>query len=329
MLSLCLIVCDEEELLPGCLAAAAPVADEIVVVDTGSTDRSASIAADSGACVLHLPWTESFADARNAALDAALGDWVLFLDADEHLVRERALEIRELLGRGGRDAFLFPMFNLTGDGSTSTTHPALRLWRNRPTYRYEGRIHERLVGLPLDRPERFELVDIPVVHHGYLARVVADRRKTARNLALLQLEAREAPGPYTSFNLGSEYLRLADWPRAAEHLDEAWLAICGEPEWESIGFAPLLAVRAGRARRELGRLEAARGLLGVALERLPDYTDLVYELAACAVAAGDRAEAERLLKRCLELGDAPLPYAGTVGAGTHLARAFLEALRAA
>jgi tetratricopeptide (TPR) repeat protein len=317
-LTLCLIVRDEEELLPACLEAAAPAADEIVVVDTGSTDATVAIAESFGARVLHRPWDGSFSAARNAALEAATGDWVLFLDADEQLQADPAA-VRELVGRTWREAFFVPMTSLTGDGSTSTLHPALRLWRNRPAHRFEGRVHERLAGLPADLPERFELADLPVLHHGYLDRIVAERHKAERNLELL---AAEPPGPYTSFNLGSEHLRSGDWAAAADRLDAA-LASAGDA-WPELGYGPLLAARAARARREAGRLDEAEALLEDAIPRLPEYTDLTFELAHCALARGASDRAALLLRRCLAQGDAPPRYLGTVGAGSHLARGLLE-----
>jgi tetratricopeptide (TPR) repeat protein len=321
--SLCLVVRDEEELLSGCLASAADAVDELVVVDSGSTDGTVAIAESFGARVLHVPWSGSFSEARNAGLEQATGDWILMLDADERLAPGAAPALRTLLGRTWREAFLLPLTSPTGP-QTALRHPALRLWRNRPGYRFAGRVHEALAGLPTGLPERFELAPVEIEHLGYLPEHAAARGKTARNLALLELEP---PGPARSVDLGSEYLRVGELERAAEHLDDAWLGICGDPGWPAVGFAPLLAARAARTRRELGRLEAARGLLGVALERLPDYTDLWFELAACATAAGDRAEAERLLERCLELGDAPLRYPATIGAGSRLARARLDEVR--
>ena len=84
-LSLCMIVRDEEEMLPGCLAPLRDVVDEIVVVDTGSTDATVEIAESFGARVVHFPWNGSFADARNVSIDAATGDWIMYLDADEHM----------------------------------------------------------------------------------------------------------------------------------------------------------------------------------------------------------------------------------------------------
>lgn len=317
-LTLCLVVRDEQELLPACLEAAAVAADEIVVVDTGSTDATRAIAASFGAQVLERPWTGSFAEPRNVALEAASGDWVLFLDADEHL-RASAPDLRALLTRTWREAFLFPMTSLTGDGTTSTVHAALRLWRGRADRRYTGRVHERLGGLPTDLPERVELVDLPIVHHGYLDRIVERRRKVERNLELLSTEP---PGAETSFNLGSEFARARRWGAAAGHLDAAWKTV-GDA-WPEVGFGPLLAARAARARREIGRIAEAESLLEDAIARLPEYTDLTFELAHCAVARGAAGDAARLLRRCLDQGDAPPELAGTVGVGSHLARALLE-----
>jgi tetratricopeptide (TPR) repeat protein len=314
-LTLCLIVRDESELLPACLDAAAAQADELIVVDTGSTDDTVAIARAYGARVLEVPWEGSFSPPRNVALAAAHGDWVLFLDADEQLQGD----VRHLLGRRWREVFLLPTTNLTGDGSGATVHPSLRLWRNRRSYRFEGRVHERLGGLPFELPERFELAETGILHLGYLDRHVARRAKTERNLALL---AAEAPGPYTAFNRGSEHARAGDWTRAAAWLDEA-LAELG-PAWRQVGYGPLLAARAARARRETGRVAEARALLEEALSEAPDYTDLAYELACCAVEAGERAEAAALLRRCLAQGDAPPRYLGRAGAGSDLARDLLH-----
>ena len=316
-LTLCLIVRDEAELLPACLDAAVPQADELIVVDTGSSDDTVAIARSYGARVLEVPWEGSFSPPKNVALAAAHGDWILFLDADEQLQGE----VRPLLRRSWREAFLLPMTSLAGDGSDVSVHPALRLWRSRRDRRFSGRVHERIEGLPFELPERFELAETGILHLGYLDRYVRRRGKTERNLTLL---AQEEPGPYTAFNRGSEHARAGDWARAAACFDDA-LAQLG-PARRDVGYGPLLAARAARARRETGRVDEARALLEEALRDAPEYTDLAYELACCAVEAGDRAEAAALLRRCLAQGDAPATYLGRAGTGSFLARRLLHLL---
>src|SRR5204863_18128 len=172
-LSLCMIVKDEEEMLPGCLEPIRHHVDEIIVVDTGSTDRTVEIAESFGAKVIHFPWNGSFSDARNVGLDAASGDWLMYLDADA---------------------------------------------------------------------------------------------------------------------------------RARQQFETAWTQLGSR--WQEVGYGSILIARLGAVRRVDGDLEGARAVLAQGLAVFADHTDLVYELSLCAWETGDLAEAERLARRCLEIGHA-------------------------
>ena len=87
-ISLCMIVKDEEEFLPGCLESVKEAVDEIIIVDTGSTDRTVEIAKSYGAKVYFHPWENDFSKARNYSISYATGDWIMYLDADEELFKE-------------------------------------------------------------------------------------------------------------------------------------------------------------------------------------------------------------------------------------------------
>ena len=100
-LTLCLIARNEEEMLPGCLASVRGVVDEVVVVDTGSTDRTRQVAAEAGALVLDRPWDDDFAAPRNLALSRATAGWVLALDADERLAPSAGQVVLGAIARGG------------------------------------------------------------------------------------------------------------------------------------------------------------------------------------------------------------------------------------
>src|SRR5579875_2454533 len=156
-LSLCMIVKDEEQLLPRCLKAIRPAVDEIIVVDTGSSDATMDIARSFGARVIEHPWTGSFAEPRNVSFDAATGDWIIYLDADEVLVSEDVERLRELTGQTWREAFHLIETSFVGelgDGS-AIVNTALRVFRNRPEYRFTGSIHEQIwTTLPSDIPGR-------------------------------------------------------------------------------------------------------------------------------------------------------------------------------
>jgi tetratricopeptide (TPR) repeat protein len=329
-MSLCMIVKDEEEMLPRSLAAVAGAVDEIVVVDTGSTDRTVEIAESFGARVLHHEWTGDFAAARNVSLEAATGDWILWLDADEVLVAGDADELRKLTGQTWREAFYLVETNFTGDidDGTAVTHNALRVFRNRPWYRFEGRLHEQMAHhLPGYLPERIAHTQVRVEHYGYLGVVRDKKDKARRNLELLEKQSEEGlDTAYHKFNLGSEYLALGEWERACDLLVRSWQEMESEPRRAAYPYVPSLASRAVIALRECGRFDQAHSQAEAGLEVFPGFTDLVFHQANIAKERGDAAEARRLYERCLEMGDAPARYSATVGCGSYLALMALAAL---
>ena len=242
-LSLCMIVRDEQEMLPRCLAAIAPAVDEIVIVDTGSKDETIEIASSFGARVIEREWTGSFAEARNVSFDAATGDWLMYLDADEVLVTQDAEELRSLTGRVWREALYLAETNHTGeaDAGTAVTHSALRVFRNRPEYRFHGRLHEQIAStLPGYLPERLELTSVRVEHYGYLSAVHQDREKSKRNIELLRLQQKDGQdSPFLRFNLGCEHAAAGEPQACLRELSKAWEMLEGAP---GIGELPVRPV---------------------------------------------------------------------------------------
>ncbi len=147
LLSVCLITKNEEQFLAGCLDSVRPVADEIVLVDTGSVDRTVEIAGEYGCRVLHRPWDDDFSAARNAGIAVAQGSWILCLDADERLSDPRAVRDAILAALPEIGGFLIERHDVVTDPEEGQTdvHPIgiLRLFRNHVGIRYEGIVHER------------------------------------------------------------------------------------------------------------------------------------------------------------------------------------------
>ena len=152
LISVCLIVKDEEEMLASCLESVADIADEIVVYDTGSTDGTVEIARAAGARVIEGYWDDSFARARNAALAHARGEWVVSLDADETFLADPEA-LRTLLEdrRSNVEAYLVAIENLHGAGNARSVHTAIRLFR-RTSSTWRHRLHEQVVAA--DDPAR-------------------------------------------------------------------------------------------------------------------------------------------------------------------------------
>ena len=132
----------------------------------------------------------------------------------------------------------------------------MRMFRNRPEYRFEGRIHEQIAQcLPTYLPERQERTTVRVEHYGYLGAVRDDKDKTNRNLELLERQMAEGvDNPFLHFNLGSEYGASGDTARALTHFERAWTAIRTAGRLSSDGYAPALASRYVHALRSNGRV---------------------------------------------------------------------------
>ncbi len=185
-----MIVRNESALIEGAIASVRMVADEIIVVDTGSTDDTAARAAAAGATVVPWAWQDDFAAARNVSLDHCTGDWILVLDADERLTEASvtALLARLASPTAAPTACRVLIRNQTGEAPhQGFQHLMTRLMTRHPHLRFVGRIHEHLDGtgdaaVPIARET---LPAIVIDHLGYLPDIVQTRGKSARNRALL------------------------------------------------------------------------------------------------------------------------------------------------
>ena len=217
LLSAALIVRDEQAHLGACLASLHGLVDQVVVVDTGSVDDTPAIARSHGAEVLEVAWRDDFAAARNRALEAADGDWILYIDADERLVADDELR-RVLAGPAARHAVAgLVLFRAATRWTPYREH---RLFRNRPDLRFHGAIHESVVG-DIDRivaDEGATVIEVParIDHLGYDGDLTAKRR---RNLPMLETAVTRDPArAYLWFDLGLSRLGLGD----AEGAERAW-----------------------------------------------------------------------------------------------------------
>ncbi|MBM4318697.1 MAG: glycosyltransferase family 2 protein, partial [Deltaproteobacteria bacterium] len=180
-LTLCVVARDEEQALPGCLASVAGLADQLVVVDTGSVDRTIAVARELGAEVHQHTWADDFALHRNQALGYAQGEWVLVLDADERLAPQGREELPALLhAPDAADVLYLPVESTISGGAMVVSLP--RLFRRRLEAEYRYPVHEQLVFPPA---ARVGFAALRIIHSGY-ASPEQNRAKALRNLALLQ-----------------------------------------------------------------------------------------------------------------------------------------------
>ncbi len=234
-ISVCLITKNEEQFLPQCLQSVRALASQIVVVDTGSTDRTIDIAKEFGAEVHTFPWCDDFSAARNAALEHATGDWVLILDADEELMPEQAAIITRDIQASAVMGYRLPILNRGRETEGCSYVP--RLFRNAPALFFIGRIHEQAFSSIQVRCQQWglkhQLGKAVLLHHGYAGEVVAARNKIERNLRLLERAIEELPDePNLIMSLGLELVRAGKLEAGLERDWEALRLLSAKPAAE-------------------------------------------------------------------------------------------------
>lgn len=231
-LTVCVITRNEEQFLAQCLKSVRPVADQLIVVDTGSTDQTCAIAEAHGAELHHFPWCDDFSAARNAALEHARGDWILSIDADEELPPEQHPTLRALLRNKSVMAWRLPIEDAGREEEGCSYVP--RLFRNAPGLHFVGRIHEQVFSSLEPRRRRWglqnRLGEAKLRHHGYSKELTAQRGKVERNLRLLGQALRENPGdPGLLMSHGLELVRSGRLEDGLRQYGAALDVVLGKP----------------------------------------------------------------------------------------------------
>jgi Flp pilus assembly protein TadD len=232
-ISLCLIVRNEQELLPRCLNSAQGVVDEIILVDTGSTDNTIKIAQTYGAQIYHHVWSDDFAAARNVSLAHASCEWILVLDADEVLTESFCSNIKSFLQDSGCIAYQCVIEDHYD--SEVVLEPAFRLFRNLAGIHYRRPYHEYLnltpttKGLPCTEAKTAEALTI--FHDGYKQERIQYKRKLERSLRIMRQYLEKEPGDvYLRAKLASSWLMAGDKKQAQAEAKLALVALNGDSE---------------------------------------------------------------------------------------------------
>ncbi len=298
-ISLTMIVRNEEANLPACLQSVAGLVDEIIIVDTGSTDRTKEVATQWGAKVFDFPWCDSFAAARNESLHHATGQWIFWLDADDRLDDENRERLRQLFASLKDDHSAFVMKCLClGDpaqgGTTVVDH--IRLFRNHPTLRWEGRVHEQILAAVRRLGGEVHWSDVVIHHSGYQDPALRGR-KLERDLRLLRLEDRDQPdNPFTLFNLGSVYVEL-NRPAEALPLLRRSLAL-SHPKDSIVRKLYALIMQ---CHRQLGQPAEALAACRAGKTHCPDDIELLFVEGQLLADLRDAAAAIACFERILQL----------------------------
>jgi glycosyltransferase involved in cell wall biosynthesis len=211
-----MIVKDEEQRLGRCLDSVRPLSAELIVVDTGSTDRSRDLARQYGATVAEFEFqTADFAAARNYALARAEGRWILALDADETLDAGSVASLQKLVSGEENAGYYFQRRNRHADGDPTTDYP-VRLYPNNAAYRYRGRVHETIDESITAGGGRLLRSGI-WIDHDFATDPVARRRRNLCYIEILKEEIAADSSNTGRLNfLAAEYHQMGMFEEAAE-----------------------------------------------------------------------------------------------------------------
>jgi tetratricopeptide (TPR) repeat protein len=214
-LSFCAIVKNEAENLPRCLKSVQSVVDQIVILDTGSTDQTVTIAQSFGAEVHHFPWNNSFADARNQALKYVTGDWVLVLDADEVLNPPIVPSLQQAMGQP--QAIVINLIRQEIGAVQSPYSLVSRLFRRHPDVYFSRPYHAMVddsVAALLQREPHWQVINLPdvaILHYGYEPGTIASRDKLQKARQTMEgFLAAHPQDPYVCAKLGALYVQMGD-----------------------------------------------------------------------------------------------------------------------
>lgn len=222
-LSACLIVKNEEKHLTKCIRSFKQYVDEIIVVDTGSTDRSKELARELGARVYDFKWRNDFSAAKNFAKQKAKGDWILFLDADEYFIQETAKNLKNtiLQFQAECDAFLIKLIDIDADNHDEYIDEfyAMRMFKNSSALCYRNEVHEELYN-KTGRKNRLMKIDASLLclyHTGYSSKRV--EAKCRRNLKILlsKLTGNQEKDKFLYRYLADSYHGLEDYENAIKY----------------------------------------------------------------------------------------------------------------
>lgn len=321
LLSACLIVKNEAITLDRCLASLQGVVDEIIVVDTGSTDETINIANEHGAIVTHFDWDGDFSHARNASLDLASGEYALVIDADEYLDDKQKEGLRTFLETNHPEALMIRQRNYLGQLSEIRSVLPLNVMRIfRAYHRYEGSIHEQ-ISLSVERTKKpVVFFDLDFHHVGYLQDFMLQKGKTSRNRELLYQELAHDPNNlFHLSNLMAEHLVVGELDDA-RRLGKRSLSILNVTKTKPIFSSRIYSLYL----LSLEDRQEARSVYQEAIQLFPEHTDFRLRFAQYEIKQKRFLSAQNILFEAIKRGDPKYSMIEfTEGAGSFLSYAEL------
>lgn len=277
-LSICLITKDEESNIGKCLNSIKHISDEIIIVDTGSTDNTVKIAKELGAKVYYKKWENDFSKARNYALSHCTKEWVLMIDADETISYDDCNKLKKILDTNEYlDGIYLRLCNFISDIIINET-ASLRVFKNNINHKYIGRLHEQIYFSIIENNPKAKLMttDIVLNHFGYDHNHVDMGKKIQRNIEVLEGSTEKEKDGFFFFNLATEYSKLGNLEKAKEN----YLLAISVPS-KDYGYKPFLSIALCKILFSLNEFSTSINYANIFSEEMPDFKDIYFIKAMC------------------------------------------------
>lgn len=304
-LSVCIIAKDEEKNIERCLKSIKEIADEIIVVDTGSIDNTKNIAKRFTDKVLDYSWDNDFSKARNISIKEATKDWILYLDCDESIDSSLVNIIREAIENDYYIGYYLKLMNVI-DNQLYQGAYILRLIKNNKGFNFKGKIHEQILPSIYKKytSEMITNLECPIYHYGYDLTEEEFNIKNKRNLdILLSYDDDEKDGFYY-FNLANQYFSSKDFEDAIYFYNKS----LNSKEEDAIGYKVYIPSNLILSYYSIGLFESAIERCNELLKIFPKYKDLYLLLGACYRELGENEESRENFKYYLKLSEYISPY---------------------
>lgn len=319
-ISLCMIAKNEENVLGRCLESVKYLVDEIIIVDTGSTDSTVKIAEKYGARIFYYKWDNSFSNARNCSLEKATKDWILIMDADDEFEKKDRDKLLKLVNDKDNhtDIYFLQTLSYSGDKpayENITMNLNIRLIRNGKGYKFIGNVHEQIVPPPnhSNNSQNIKIEDIRFYHYGYLNEIIKAKNKRKRNMDLIKKNLdKNSNNSFMLFNMGNEYYAMSQYKEALEYYMKSYENFVPQE-----GFSSKLILRLVSCNQILRNYEMEYKFIDEGLKYYPNFTDLEFIRANTLMGEGKYLSAINSLEKCIQMGEPPVEINELVGVGSY------------
>lgn len=293
-ISLCMICKNEEKTIGNALKSVKDIVDEIIVVDTGSTDNSIDIVKSYGGKVYKEEWNDDFSYIRNIALDKAKGEWILVLDCDEIINdtgKDRILKyIRDSKDYKGLNLRVASFIN----GKKRSIENSIRLFRNDENIRFKGKIQESVKESIIKNygKEAISFTDAQIFNYGNDKNIVDIEEKSKRNLSTLESYGKK--DIYYFFRLGNEFGKAGNFEDALQNYDEV-MKILEEEKEDMSDLIPKIIINRTKALHQLKMYKEEEDFLEKITKKYSDFRDLYFMECLLRIELYEFAKAKKAL----------------------------------